>query len=254
MGYLPQLARAMGLVLVAFVIPACTSTAPEQAPTALALTPTSAATLVATAAPAGQPALASFDQRFIDMMVPHHEGAVEMARVAEARAQHPEIKTLATDILQSQGAEIQQMRAWRQQWFGSSQTPPLDHMPWLGPMVDTAMAMNADGSVDMSKDVTDLGAAPEPFDAAFIEVMIPHHQMAISAARLAFQQAEHTEVDQLASAIVDAQQREIGQMQGWRLQWYGSMRADMNAPTPTPGPARAPTPMQDMPGMMNEGH
>ena len=133
--------------------------------------PTPAVTYVASAAPPAQPALASFDQRFIDMMVPHHEGALEMARVAEARAQHPEIKTLATDILQSQGAEIEQMRAWRQQWFGSSQTPPLDHMPPLGPMADMAVAMNADSSIDMSKDVADLRTAPEPIGAAFIEVM-----------------------------------------------------------------------------------
>jgi Domain of unknown function (DUF305) len=102
--------------------------------------------------------------------------------------------------------------------------------------------------------VADLRAAPEPFDGAFIEAMIPHQKMALSAARLAFQQAEHTEIDHLASAIVDAQQREIGEMQAWRLQWYGSMRPDMNAPTSTPGPARVPTPMQEMPGMMDEGH
>jgi hypothetical protein len=55
-------------------------------------------------------------------------------------------------------------------------------------------------------------------------------------------------------AIIDAQQREIGQMQAWRLSWYGSMRADMGAPTPSSGGGAAPTPMPSMPGMMDEGH
>jgi uncharacterized protein (DUF305 family) len=47
---------------------------------------------------------ASFDQQFIDMMVPHHQGAVEMARIAQQRAEHP---------------EIAQMKAWRQDWYGA---------------------------------------------------------------------------------------------------------------------------------------
>src|SRR5262249_28621098 len=95
------------------------------------------------------------------------------------------------------------------------------------------MPMNADGSLDMERQVEDLRGAEEPFDASFIEAMIPHHQMAVSAARLALQQATHPELSQLAAAILDAQQKEIGQMQAWRLQWYGSLRPNMNNPMPT---------------------
>lgn len=223
--------------------PAATVASPTQLPTPM-LAPTATATAQAV----------SFDQQFIDMMVPHHEAAVEMARVADSRTQRAEIKKMAADILQSQGAEIEQMRTWRQMWFGSSQTPPIDDMPLIGPMGDMSMSMNSDGTLDMSKDVAALRAAPDPFDAAFIEAMIPHHQMAISAARLALRQAEHPEITQLAGAVLDAQQREVGQMQAWRLQWYGSMRADMNAPTPGPASQAQPTQMPGMPGMMDEGH
>src|SRR5687768_8959892 len=63
------------------------------------------------------------DRQFIDMMVPHHQGAVEMAKIAQARAQRTEIKEIAVAIIRSQDREIEQMRDWRRTWFGSDQTP-----------------------------------------------------------------------------------------------------------------------------------
>lgn len=48
-----------------------------------------------------------FDQQFIDMMTPHHEGALEMARIAEQRSQRPEIRQMASDILRTQAFEIE---------------------------------------------------------------------------------------------------------------------------------------------------
>ena len=65
------------------------------------------------------------------MMVPHHEGALGMARIAQQRAERPELRQLAEDILRSQDAEINPMRQWRQEWFGSSATPAMDKMPMV---------------------------------------------------------------------------------------------------------------------------
>jgi len=63
------------------------------------------------------PADAEFDLRFLDMMIPHHEGAVVMAEDALANSSHPEIKTLSESIISSQQAEIDQMKQWREDWF-----------------------------------------------------------------------------------------------------------------------------------------
>jgi uncharacterized protein (DUF305 family) len=57
-----------------------------------------------------------FDVEFVNMMTPHHQGAVVMAREALTRSQHAEIKTLANQIIQAQEAEIQQMQNWKTQW------------------------------------------------------------------------------------------------------------------------------------------
>ena len=179
---------------------------------------------------------AEFDQQFIDMMVPHHEGAVEMALIAQARAEHQEIRAMADDIIRSQSAEIGQMKAWRATWYGSDQTPPMSQMPMLHSMGGSAMFM---GTMDMTQEVEMLRAAPEPFDRAFIDAMIPHHESAIDAARLALQQATRPEIRTLATAIIADQQREIDQMTSWRQSWYG---------TSTPPEAPRDMPM-DMPGM-----
>ncbi len=55
---------------------------------------------------------APFDQQFIDMMVPHHEGAVEMAKVALKHARDPETKRMAQKIIDDQEKEIAEMRDW----------------------------------------------------------------------------------------------------------------------------------------------
>ena len=72
------------------------------------------------------PADANFDLRFIDAMIPHHQGAVEMANVAQVKSKRPEIKKLADNIIKSQNQEITQMKQWRQAWY-----PKAEINQWL---------------------------------------------------------------------------------------------------------------------------
>jgi uncharacterized protein (DUF305 family) len=60
---------------------------------------------------------AEFDLRFINAMIPHHEGAVTMAQDALSKSKRPEIKKLAQNILTSQQTEINEMKKWRQAWY-----------------------------------------------------------------------------------------------------------------------------------------
>ncbi len=57
-----------------------------------------------------------FDTMFLDMMTPHHQGAVTMAKEALTKAEHPEIKTLSQNIIKAQQAEIKQMADWKAKW------------------------------------------------------------------------------------------------------------------------------------------
>ena len=146
------------------------------------------------------------DRAFIDAMVPHHQGAVEMAEVALENAEHEEIKQLSRNIVSTQRAEIEELKAIKQEEFGTSEVP---------------MEMSA-GEVE-AMGMTDPGelANKHPFDRAFIDAMIPHHESAIEMAQVACQESDNPEIKALAEGIVEAQTREITQMEGWRKEWYG---------------------------------
>lgn len=57
-----------------------------------------------------------FDKSFIEQMIPHHQGAIEMAKLAKENAYHQEIKDMADDIISAQTSEINMMREWEKTW------------------------------------------------------------------------------------------------------------------------------------------
>lgn len=61
---------------------------------------------------------AGYEGRFIDMMIPHHQGAIDMAKDAIAKANHPELKDFARNIIAAQEREIKLMTELRKQWYG----------------------------------------------------------------------------------------------------------------------------------------
>jgi uncharacterized protein (DUF305 family) len=60
-----------------------------------------------------------FDREFIDMMIPHHQGAIRMARVELEKGESPGLLRLAKAIVGAQSKEIDEMNQWRVDWFGS---------------------------------------------------------------------------------------------------------------------------------------
>ncbi|MFN8517057.1 MAG: DUF305 domain-containing protein [Thermomicrobiales bacterium] len=149
-------------------------------------------------------ATGAYDQNFIDAMVPHHQAAIDMAKVAQRKAEHAELRQLADAIVGAQDSEIAQMKAWRTTWYGSGEIAPGMGSHQMGGM-DTDPAHLEDAA---------------PFDKAFIDAMIPHHQSAIDMAQEAMTQAQHREIKNLAARIVAAQQAEITRMNNWRAAWY----------------------------------
>ena len=65
-----------------------------------------------------------FDRKFIEQMVPHHEGALRMARAELKRGEVGELRAIARSIVESQGEEIRQMKMWRATWFQQRLSDP----------------------------------------------------------------------------------------------------------------------------------
>jgi len=63
-----------------------------------------------------------FDQRFLEAMISHHQGAIDMAMMAQQTAEQEEIRMLADAIIAAQQAEIDQMKVWLNEWFGVGTT------------------------------------------------------------------------------------------------------------------------------------
>lgn len=59
----------------------------------------------------------AFDKEFIQEMIVHHEGAIDMANLALKNAKHEEIKNLAKNIILSQSKEIEEMTNWNTAWY-----------------------------------------------------------------------------------------------------------------------------------------
>lgn len=60
----------------------------------------------------------SFDQEFVSQMILHHQGAIEMAKIALTKSKREEIINLSNAVIQTQGREIEEMKSWQREWFG----------------------------------------------------------------------------------------------------------------------------------------
>ena len=139
---------------------------------------------------------ADADQAFIDHMAPHHEMGVMMADDALSKASKPKTKEFARMIKAAQTPEIAQLKTWRAQWYGSANTPPMDH-----------------------SDYQPMSSGPD-YDRKWTQLMIEHHQMAVDQAKQTLTTAKRPEIKQLAQKVIDDQSMEIQQLQAY-LQTLG---------------------------------
>jgi len=145
---------------------------------------------------------APYDLRFLDEMIMHHEGAIMSARGMIANSSRPELRDLAQRIIAGQQRQVDQMRAWRQQWYPDAPAS----VGGMGGM------MGGNGAGMMGGDGT---------DRMFLRMMIPHHQLAIDMAQDALTNAQHDELKGLAREIIVGQSAEITEMEGYLQAWYG---------------------------------
>ena len=150
-----------------------------------------------------------YDLRFLDEMIVHHEMAIGMVQMMISQSDHPELRDLGQRIITGQQQQIDQMRAWRQQWYPNA--PAESGMMGSGMMGQGTTGMMG-GTAMMQGDFA---------DRMFLEGMIPHHQRAIDMSNDALTNAQHPELKGLAKDIIAVQSAEITEMQGYLQVWYG---------------------------------
>ena len=160
----------------------------------------------------------AIDAHFIEQMIPHHEDAITMATLARSKAQRPEVKQLAENIITSQSKEIAQMKIWYKDWFGRELPTGDDVMNTHGMTGSAKQNLTHMGMMGDETDM-DLLEQADDFDREFVEEMIPHHQMAVMMASMLKGGTERQEMKKLADDIISAQSDEITLMRGWLRAW-----------------------------------
>jgi uncharacterized protein (DUF305 family) len=161
------------------------------------------------------------DRSYLEQMIPHHVGAVDMAKIVPGQTQTPFLLELADTIVRTQNEEIARMRGMAARLKAAGI-----------PAVPLGLSKAQTG---MDHDMSHLVGA-NPFDVVFVDMMIPHHQGAVTMSDVVFAKGASLAVKQLAEQISNSQLGEIRNMRAFREALTGS---------PDPG---AGTPLHTHPG------
>lgn len=143
------------------------------------------------------------DHDFIAMMIPHHQGAIDMAKALLLYGRDPELRNLGQGIITAQQNEIKIMEGWLKKYKPGQQS---------GFEMFAVLLENAHAT--MHKDMERAKQTGDP-DHDFIAMMIPHHQGAIDMAKALLIHGKHPELRKLSQEIITEQSYEIQVMQAW---------------------------------------
>ena len=164
------------------------------------------------------------DMMFAQMMIPHHQQAIEMSDMVLAKqGMDPRVVELATQIKDAQGPEIAQMQGWLDEWNMDMGDMPghgdMGDMPGHGGMDSSGATMPGMGGMGMMDGMLSPAEMQALKDAQGVEAdklflagMIKHHEGAITMAQNEIKNGEFPEAIELSKAIVESQQKEIDTM------------------------------------------
>ena len=198
------------LTLAAAITVAATLTACANDDTTATTSTTPASSTAGT--PGGSATGSDADIAFAQLMIPHHQQAIEMADLAATNATSPAVKALATQIKAAQDPEIQTMTQWLTDWGA----PTVMATPSDGGTDHGGMDMGGMTGAGMmsAEDMTALAQATGgDFDTMWLQMMITHHQGAITMVQQVSENTTNPEVKAMADAIIAGQTAEITTMQ-----------------------------------------
>lgn len=147
-----------------------------------------------------KPEFVASERDFIHGMVPHHQEAVTSSEELLSVVVDPDVRTLASNIIRAQEAEITEMKTWYAQWYEAEYRDDGKYKAMMRPLQNLS---------------------PKDAEARFVADMIGHHEHAVLMARELATFAERPELRTLAANIIRDQEAEIRTLTSWLQSKYG---------------------------------
>jgi uncharacterized protein (DUF305 family) len=135
------------------------------------------------------------DLRYINAMIAHHKGAIELAEQLQQNTQRTELQDLATEIIKSEPVAIAELYQWKKEWYGDTQEIEAGY-------------------------VANLGDYDEKFDLRFLNALIAHHSEGIKMTKDIRTKSSRNAVLDNADAVEQFLNNGIIMLSDWRKQWY----------------------------------
>jgi uncharacterized protein (DUF305 family) len=151
-----------------------------------------------------------FDLDFVNMMIPHHQGAVDMAEAYLLKAKDEKIKAIANNIIIAQKKEIEELRSLI-----------ASHKPSDKKEGQASGGHGAEGHYELSEAMNKMMDEMKGMkmtgdaDKDFVMMMIPHHQSAIDMAENQISHGKNVQIKQFAQKVINDQSREIKEFEQW---------------------------------------
>lgn len=198
-----RLAAAAAALSFALTLAACSGAEPSTGDSPAATTPATTTTATSSGAEVDTTHNEA-DTMFAQMMIEHHEGAIEMADLAQQQAESTDVRSLAERISTAQAPEIEQMESWLHAW-GEPSTAEEGHGGHGGMEMEGLTQEEAMAELE--------GLSGTEFDRRFLELMTGHHEGAVEMAEDELESGQNPQAQELAQKIIDDQQAEIAEME-----------------------------------------
>jgi uncharacterized protein (DUF305 family) len=210
-------ALALGGIALAGLLTACGGAASSSGSSAdgAATAGAAAGGMMGSPAAAAPASATTADVSFAQLMIPHHQQAVQMADLAIVNASSPEVQKLAQQIKAAQDPEISTMQSWLTGWGVGTQMEGMNpSAPTNGDMGGMDMGGMSGAGMMTQEDMDKLSTATgSDFDRMWLQMMIAHHQGAVTMAQQVLDATTNPDVQKLAQAVIDGQTTEIDTMQ-----------------------------------------
>jgi uncharacterized protein (DUF305 family) len=134
---------------------------------------------------------------FLQMMIPHHQQAIDISNLAIKASSDPELLELAKIIARDQAAEIKQMKAWLKD---------------AGASEDMGHSMDGMGGMLNDDELASLRAATgKEFDTLWLKGMTEHHDGAIHMTQM-IEDAQNEDIKAFGTKVIKDQSEQIAQM------------------------------------------